>query len=134
MYDGLFAFYDDEIITRCQLLFWSSPCMSALYKSPQTEGFTHSVVKQHLELTWLGKIMAFSMHFALSLLLLALEITFVFCVVTKCFEPDPTKAKFNYVLQSCLCKFSGFISSFFYKIGYILFDKYWIYLHCLLWR
>lgn len=73
--------------------------------------------------------MAFSMHFALSLLLLALEITFVFCVVTKCFEPDPTKAKFNYVPQSCLCKFSGFISSFFYKKEYILFDKY---LHCLL--
>lgn len=68
--------------------------------------------------------MAFSMHFALSLLLLALEITSVFCVVTQCFEPDPTKAKFNYVPQSCLCKFSGFISSFFYKKGYILFDKY----------
>lgn len=102
------------------ITFWSSPCMSALYKSPQTEGFTHSVVKQHLELTWIGKIMAFSMHFALSLLLLALEITSVFCVVTKCFEPDPTKAKFNYVPQSCLCKFSGFISSFFYKnIEYI---------------
>lgn len=78
--------------------------------------------------------MASSMHLVLSLLFLALEITFVFGVVTKCFEPDPTKAKFNYVPLSCLCKFSGFISFFFYtkKLRiFKLFDKYLLYLHCL---
>lgn len=76
--------------------------------------------------------MASSMHLALSLLFLALEITVVLGVVSKCFEPDPTKAKFNYVPQSCLCKFSGFISSFFvHKKVYKLFDKYLLYLHCL---
>lgn len=74
--------------------------------------------------------MASSMHLALSLLFLALEITVVLGVVSKCFEPDPTKAKFNYVPQSCLCKFSGFISSFLYtkkSINYSI-NIYFIYI------
>lgn len=114
------------------ITFWSSPCMSALYKSPKTEGFTHSVVKQHLELTWLGKIMAFSMHFALSLLLLALEIDLYAALLHKIvviYQIDPIQDPYGKAIKyleqhdilqlfqviHCFCAFS---CECFYYLGH----------------
>ena len=50
--------------------------------------------------------MVSSLRFAITLVTIAVELIHVVCAVTKCFEPDPEKAKFNYNPQSCLCKFS----------------------------
>ncbi|XP_022295701.2 nacrein-like protein [Crassostrea virginica] len=43
-----------------------------------------------------------SLRFAITLVTIAVELIHVACAVTKCFEPDPEKAKFNYNPQSCL--------------------------------
>lgn len=50
-----------------------------------------------------------SLRFAITLVTIAVELIHVACVGTKCFEPDPEKAKFNYNPQSCLCKFRFFL-------------------------
>ena len=65
--------------------------------------------------------MVSSLRFAITLLAIAIELIHVACVGTKCFEPDPEKAKFNYNPQSCLCKFSSF---FFYFLHPFLGDSF----------